>query len=264
MSSREIAELCGKQHAHIMRDIRQMLGELYPEGGQSKFGSTYLDKQGKPQNCYNLPKRECLILVSGYSTTLRAKIIDRWQELEKKTDLASALENPLFVKKLLLESVTQIENLRNEVNTLKPKAIALDGLKRSDGLFGIIDAAKILEVRPKDLSDYLRRYGWVYKRLPSGPLLPYQDKIQKGLMDCTAITIQKNDGTEKTVPSTKITSKVISLLKRANLWKYAIINKKAVSFKDAAFVFKTYKQIRNSQITYFVYKSKYIFLKLHL
>ncbi|WP_455466408.1 Rha family transcriptional regulator [Bartonella sp. B39] len=84
MSSREIAELCDKQHAHVMRDIRQMLGELYPERGQSKFGSTYLDKQRKPQNCYNLPKRECLILVSGYSTTLRAKIVDRWQELERQ------------------------------------------------------------------------------------------------------------------------------------------------------------------------------------
>ncbi|WP_375666530.1 antA/AntB antirepressor family protein [Bartonella sp. TT121SHDZB] len=107
------------------------------------------------------------------------------------------------------------ENERKDIiiAELKPKAIALDGLKRSDGLFGIIDAAKILEVRPKDLSDYLRRYGWVYKRVPNGPLLPYQDKIQKGLMDCTAITIQKNDGTEKTVPSTKITSKGLACLR---------------------------------------------------
>ncbi|GAA5094868.1 phage antirepressor KilAC domain-containing protein [Bartonella acomydis] len=107
----------------------------------------------------------------------------------------------------------QIEQKDHVIAELKPKAIALDGLTRSDGLFGIIDAAKILEVRPKDLSDYLRRYGWVYKRVPSGPLLPYQDKIQKGLMDCTTITIQKNDGTEKTVPSTKITTKGLALLR---------------------------------------------------
>ncbi|MBX4335586.1 phage antirepressor KilAC domain-containing protein [Bartonella raoultii] len=107
----------------------------------------------------------------------------------------------------------QIEQKDHVIAELKPKAIALEGLTRSDGLFGIIDAAKILEVRPKDLSDYLRRYGWVYKRVPSGPLLPYQDKIQKGLMDCTTITIQKNDGTEKTVPSTKITSKGLAYLR---------------------------------------------------
>ncbi|WP_375618697.1 MULTISPECIES: phage antirepressor KilAC domain-containing protein [unclassified Bartonella] len=213
MSSREIAELCGKRHDNVMRDIKNILLELYDEKDILKFEGIFFDSMNRKKTEYLLPKRECLILVSGYSTTLRAKIIDQWQELEKKTDLASALENPLFVKKLLLESVTQIENLRNEVNTLKPKAIALDGLKRSDGLFGIIDAAKILEVRPKDLSDYLRRYGWVYKRVPSGPLLPYQDKIQKGLMDCTAITIQKNDGTEKTVPSTKITSKGLACLR---------------------------------------------------
>ncbi|WP_208432149.1 antA/AntB antirepressor family protein [Bartonella doshiae] len=107
------------------------------------------------------------------------------------------------------------ENERKDIiiAELKPKAIALDGLKRSDGLFGIVEAAKILEVRPKDLTDYLRRYGWAYRRAPGAPLLPYQDKIKKGLMDCPVITIQKNDGTEKTVPSTKITSKGLAYLR---------------------------------------------------
>ncbi|WP_246464803.1 Rha family transcriptional regulator [Bartonella phoceensis] len=84
MSSCEIAELCDKRHDNVRRDIKQMLGELYPVGGLLKFEGTYLDKQGKSQNCYNLPKRECLILVSGYSTVLRAKIIDRWIELESQ------------------------------------------------------------------------------------------------------------------------------------------------------------------------------------
>ncbi|WP_273757795.1 antA/AntB antirepressor family protein [Bartonella sp. AU55XJBT] len=128
-------------------------------------------------------------------------------------NLANALENPLTIKQLLLESINQLEDLRNEVSTLKPKAEALDGLKRSDGLFGLIEAAKMLEVRPKDLTDYLRKHDWVYRRAPGAPLLPYQDKIKKQLMDCPAITIQRPDGTEKVLPSTKITSRGLACLR---------------------------------------------------
>ncbi|WP_375672150.1 MULTISPECIES: Rha family transcriptional regulator [unclassified Bartonella] len=134
MSSREIAELCGKQHAHIMRDIRQMLGELYPEGGQSKFGSTYLDKQGKPQNCYNLPKRECLILVSGYSTALRAKIIDRWQELEQQVATPQVdYSKPEALLGVLNHLQSQIEQKDHVIAELASKAEALEGLKRFEG-----------------------------------------------------------------------------------------------------------------------------------
>ncbi|WP_375654143.1 MULTISPECIES: antA/AntB antirepressor family protein [unclassified Bartonella] len=130
-----------------------------------------------------------------------------------RIDLANALENPLTIKQLLLESINQLEDLRNEVSTLKPKAEALEGLKRSDGLFGLIEAAKMLEVRPKDLTDYLRKHDWVYRRAPGAPLLPYQDKIKKGFMDCPAITIQRPDGTEKVLPSTKITSRGLACLR---------------------------------------------------
>ncbi|WP_375695962.1 phage antirepressor KilAC domain-containing protein [Bartonella sp. AC67GZZY] len=215
MSSREIADLCKKQHAHIMRDIKKMLEEL----NGSKFGlvdfiGTYVDAKGESRPCYNLPKRECLILVSGYSTALRAKIIDRWQELERQVTTPQVdYSKPEALLGVLNHLQSQIEQKDHVIAELAPKAEALEGLKRSDGLFGLIEAAKMLEVRPKDLTDYLRKHDWVYRRAPGAPLLPYQDKIKKGFMDCPAITIQRPDGTEKVLPSTKITSRGLACLR---------------------------------------------------
>ena len=81
MSSLEIAERTGKEHRHVLRDVRVMLEGLGIT--EPKFGSSYRDATGRSLPCFNLPKRECLILVSGYSVTMRAAIIDRWQELEQ-------------------------------------------------------------------------------------------------------------------------------------------------------------------------------------
>ncbi|MBX4336395.1 Rha family transcriptional regulator [Bartonella raoultii] len=212
MSSIEIAELCSKKHKNVMRDIKQIFSELKFE--PAKFLSSYIDEQGKTRPCYNLPKRECLILVSGYSTVLRAKIIDRWQELEKQVATPQVdYSKPEALLGVLNHLQSQIEQKDHVIAELAPKAEALEGLKRSDGLFGLIEAAKMLEVQPKDLSDYLRKHDWVYRRAPGGPLLPYQDKIKKQLMDCPAITIQRPDGTEKVLPSTKITSRGLACLR---------------------------------------------------
>jgi phage regulator Rha-like protein len=83
MSSLEIAERTGKRHADVMRDIRVMLEALRTFGANERsFASVYTDAKGEERPCFNLPKRESLILVSGYSVPLRAAIVDRWQELE--------------------------------------------------------------------------------------------------------------------------------------------------------------------------------------
>ena len=90
MTSREIAELTGKRHDNVMRDIEAQLTELLGDGGLLKFEDTYRDKQnGQEYRQYNLPKRESLIVVSGYSVELRARIIDRWSELEAQAALFS-------------------------------------------------------------------------------------------------------------------------------------------------------------------------------
>ena len=88
MSSLEIAELTGKQHRHVKRDIEKMLSDLQLD--IPKFGQVSTNEQNQQVSSYQLPKRECLILVSGYSTKLRAKIIDRWLELEAKLSVTHA------------------------------------------------------------------------------------------------------------------------------------------------------------------------------
>lgn len=82
MSSREIATLCEKRHDHVMRDIRKTLEELGIDA--PRFGAVYFDAKNEQRTEYLLPKRETLILVSGYNIKMRAAIIDRWQELESQ------------------------------------------------------------------------------------------------------------------------------------------------------------------------------------
>ena len=80
MTSREIAELTGKRHDHVLRDIEVMLSELGDTSPQ--IWGELPDSYGRPQRVAHLPRRECMILVSGYSIPMRAKIIDRWEALE--------------------------------------------------------------------------------------------------------------------------------------------------------------------------------------
>lgn len=82
MTSREIAELTGKEHKNVLADIRTMLDDLGLTSAE--FSADLPDGYGRMQPGFNLPKRECLILVSGYSVAMRARIIDRWQELEAR------------------------------------------------------------------------------------------------------------------------------------------------------------------------------------
>ena len=80
MSSVAIAQVTGKKHWHVIRDIRALLEQGV---SQTNFGlAEYLDQQGKTRPCYQLSRKGCLILASGYNALLREKIIDRLEELE--------------------------------------------------------------------------------------------------------------------------------------------------------------------------------------
>ena len=64
MSSREIAELTGKQHKDVIRDIRNMLNHL---GINSDvFTAQYKDSTGRSLVMFNLPKELADLLLTKY------------------------------------------------------------------------------------------------------------------------------------------------------------------------------------------------------
>lgn len=84
MTSKEIADLTGKEHKIVMRDIRNLIDQLGENNGYIFVLVEYTDAKGEKRPMYELDKKSCLLLASGYNVVLRSKIIDRWEELESK------------------------------------------------------------------------------------------------------------------------------------------------------------------------------------
>ena len=123
MSSREIAELTNKDHAHVMRDIRNLQEEL----AESKIGlwckqSEYKANTGQGYKMYELDKEATLTLISGYSASLRMAIIKRWQELEK------TIKVPQTFKEALLLAVEQQEKIEQQQLQIENLDTVLDNL----------------------------------------------------------------------------------------------------------------------------------------
>lgn len=103
MSSREIAELTGKEHKHVRRDCEAMFSEL----GIDANG--YVQNWTHPQNGQTYPEyvlnRELVqTLITGYSIKLRHAVIQRLNELEAKH-----VRNAAYVaEQMLSESINDM------------------------------------------------------------------------------------------------------------------------------------------------------------
>ena len=83
MTSLEIAELTGKNHFDLMRAIRKMEPAWEKVNGCKFALVEYQDKKGELRPCYQLTKTECLYIATKFNDEARAKLVLRWEELER-------------------------------------------------------------------------------------------------------------------------------------------------------------------------------------
>ena len=158
MDSREISALIGATHASIVRSIENEL----PKVGCQLEADTYQHEQnGQSYRFYHVPYRETMILVSGYSINIRAKIIDRWMELER----ASAPAIPKTFSEALQLAADQAKEIEAKTAALAiaaPKVESFEALMRSERTMSITDAAKHFGLHPKsEVFPYLRACGYL-------------------------------------------------------------------------------------------------------
>lgn len=182
MSSLEIAQLTGKQHAHVMRDIRTLLDQGVHE---SNFGLMFkITKLGngaeRKDPYYELTKKGCLILASGYDAKLRERIIDRWEELEnekrnggfqvptsfKEALLLAAHQQELIEQQQVLieQKDAEITEKDGTIKILTPKGETYDAIMSSQGLVTINMIAAFLGISAKKLNQLLCQWGVQYKQ----------------------------------------------------------------------------------------------------
>lgn len=158
MSSREIAELTGKQHPHVKRDIEVMLSAL--EKDASRFGGIYLDSMNREQTEYLLDRELTEILITGYSIPLRAKVIRRLHELESgqanvpKTfadALRLAADQQEKIAKLALENHQQAEKIDVLENLLAKGVSAPEFCRHLNG------------VNTQAVNRWLKDKGWLFE-----------------------------------------------------------------------------------------------------
>jgi len=110
------------------------------------------------------------------------------------------------VPQTLPEALRLAADAMEQVEALKPKAVALDRIASSDGSFCVSDAAKSLQVSPKILFNWLSANKWIYRRVGHGGWLAYQDKIQRGQLEHKVATFSRGDGSEKVSEQVRVTS----------------------------------------------------------
>lgn len=209
MSSRDIAELTGKEHFHVMRDLRALQGQL-----GAAFGGS-IQKWIHPQNEqtydeYLLDKNTVLTLLLGYDPVARMKVVKRWQELEAQA--APAVPQTMAqALRLAADQAEQLDAQREQLALAATKVEYVDRYVAANGSMGFRQVAKLLQANEHEFRAWLQDAKIMYRL--GNEWTAYQNHIEAGRFVVRAGVATAN---EHAFNTTKFTPKGVQWI--AGLW----------------------------------------------
>lgn len=221
MSSREIAELTGKRHDHVLRDC-DILNESYAKIGLPKVGEGYYthpNTGGQQHRELLLTRIQTFDLMTGYNLELRIKVNRRWEDLEKRTTIDFTNPDTVLMlaqnwkqaeeEKKALQAANEIQ--AKQIEAAAPKVLFADSVATSRDSILVAELARYLkqngiEIGQNRLFNWLRANGYLCTKGESYNL-PTQKAMDLGLFEVKKTTINQPGGTTIVSPTTKVTGK---------------------------------------------------------
>ena len=225
IDSREVAEMVGKQHNELLKDIRRYAEQL-GEGKipQSDFftESTYVNSQNKKMPCYQVTKKGCEFIAHKLTgvkgTEFTAKYINRFHEMEDAIKTHIPTGNELIAlavveaQKLLAQKEEEIKQLEDSVQQmdkviteLTPKADYADRILSSNDCMTVTQIAQDYGLSAVSFNRILSRAG--IQRKVGEQWILYAEYQGKGYVQNKTYDYEKANGTTGTKLSTVWTQK---------------------------------------------------------
>lgn len=217
LDSREVAEMVGKEHNKLLRDIRVYMTQL----DASKVGHTdfftesqYTDKSNRQKPCYLLTKKGCEFIAHRLTgvkgTEFTAKYINRFHEMEDTIKTQLPRGNDLIAL-AVIEAQKMIAERDKQIERMKPKEVFADAVSTSKDAILIGDLAKLISQNgyrtgQNRLFDWLRKNGYLIKS-GSSRNRPVQRYVEQGLFEVKETAINMPNGNVRTALTTKVTGK---------------------------------------------------------
>lgn len=189
MNSRDIAELVEKRHDNVKRTIETLVDRaviVCPQIEDEQ--STDAMGRSRTTQVYRFTgeqgKRDSIIVVAQLCPEFTARLVDRWQELERQLAAPRELSRIELIQmalqseeeRLALEQQNQL--LERIIEEEAPLVAFAKQVEAAPDAISVAQAAKIIGTGQRRFFAFLRQIGWISRRNE-----PYQAKIEAGYLD---------------------------------------------------------------------------------
>ena len=151
MTSLEIAQLSGKNHKDVLKAIRNMEPGWVQIAGRKFALGSYEDINGQSRPCYFLSKTEKLYIATKFNDEARARLVLRWEQLEKERlmEMQKPKQRPKEIRLLACD-----EEVLDEADDILGDELAKLN-KYSRNCYTASEIAKVFGMDGRDLNSFL-------------------------------------------------------------------------------------------------------------